>query len=113
MASADPAAHQPCPTDGAEWVELFVKEMMSASNMDDAKVRASRVLEALEKSICARASTETAKSFLQVIFHLYFSLSYIVIAIQVSCKDGQALFLTVLSVCLIFSFPGCWFVRDV
>lgn len=54
------------PNDGADWVELFVREMMSASNMDDAKTRASRVLEVLEKSICARASAEAAQSFHQV-----------------------------------------------
>ncbi|XP_015867225.3 uncharacterized protein LOC107404747 [Ziziphus jujuba] len=53
------------PNDGADWVELFVREMMSASNMDDAKTRASRVLEVLEKSICARASAEAAQSFHQ------------------------------------------------
>lgn len=60
-------AKQNYPMDGAEWVELFVKEMMSASNIEDAKARASRVLEALEKSISARVSTETAQSFRQVI----------------------------------------------
>ncbi|XP_004287284.1 PREDICTED: uncharacterized protein LOC101311216 [Fragaria vesca subsp. vesca] len=53
------------PSQGADWVELFVREMMSASNMDDAKARASRVLEVLEKSICSRASTEAAQSFHQ------------------------------------------------
>ncbi|KAI4344169.1 hypothetical protein L6164_011429 [Bauhinia variegata] len=62
-APGDPIAGQNYPMDGAEWVELFVKEMMSASNMDDAKTRASRVLEALEKSICARASADTARNF--------------------------------------------------
>lgn len=41
-----------------EWAELLVNEMMSASNIDDAKARASRALEALEKSICARATEE-------------------------------------------------------
>ncbi|KDP30252.1 hypothetical protein JCGZ_17034 [Jatropha curcas] len=51
--------------DGAEWVELFVREMMSASNVDDARARASRVLEVLEKSISARAGAEAAKSFQQ------------------------------------------------
>lgn len=51
--------------DGAEWVELFVKEMMSASNVDDAKARASRALQVLEKAICARVSAETAQSFQQ------------------------------------------------
>ncbi|KAK1275549.1 hypothetical protein QJS04_geneDACA001544 [Acorus gramineus] len=51
------------PTDGSEWVELFVKEMMNASDICDAKARAARALEALEKSILARASTEAAESF--------------------------------------------------
>ncbi|KAJ9550960.1 hypothetical protein OSB04_015005, partial [Centaurea solstitialis] len=46
------------PVDGAEWVDLFVKEMLSASNMDDARTRASRALELLEKSIRERVSTE-------------------------------------------------------
>ncbi|KAB5514657.1 hypothetical protein DKX38_028563 [Salix brachista] len=51
--------------DGAEWVELFVREMMSASNIDDARARASRALEVLEKSICALAGAEAVKSFHQ------------------------------------------------
>ncbi|KAJ4916825.1 Ubiquitin system component Cue protein [Raphanus sativus] len=41
--------------DGNEWVELFVREMANASDMKDAKDRASRALQALEKSINARA----------------------------------------------------------
>lgn len=65
VAPDGPAAKQNHPMDGAEWVELFVKEMMSASNIDDAKARASRALEVLEKAICARVSAETAKSFHQ------------------------------------------------
>ncbi|KAJ8528175.1 hypothetical protein K7X08_021867 [Anisodus acutangulus] len=51
--------------DSTEWVELFVGEMMSASNIDDAKARASRALEVLEKSICARVTEATACSFQQ------------------------------------------------
>ncbi|KAL2463032.1 Ubiquitin system component Cue protein [Forsythia ovata] len=51
------------PLDGAEWVELFVKEMMSASSIDDARVRATRVLESLEKSISDRAGAEAAQNF--------------------------------------------------
>ncbi|KAL9260036.1 hypothetical protein AKJ16_DCAP05293 [Drosera capensis] len=51
--------------DGAEWVELFVREMMSASNIDDARVRAARALEALEKSIFSRATAEAAQNFQQ------------------------------------------------
>ncbi|KAH0917913.1 hypothetical protein HID58_025573 [Brassica napus] len=46
--------------DGTEWVELFVREMMSASDMNDAKDRASTALEALDKSIKARAGADAA-----------------------------------------------------
>ncbi|GAB4850067.1 hypothetical protein Ancab_029364 [Ancistrocladus abbreviatus] len=58
----DPAARQNLPADGGEWVELFVREMMSATSVDDARTRASRVLEVLEKSITARAHAEAADS---------------------------------------------------
>ncbi|KAL8158722.1 hypothetical protein V2J09_000259 [Rumex salicifolius] len=51
--------------DGAQWVELFVKEMISATNMDDARIRAARALEALEKSISAHSSAEVAQNFHQ------------------------------------------------
>ncbi|XP_009602661.1 uncharacterized protein [Nicotiana tomentosiformis] len=50
------------PADGAEWVELFVREMMSATSIDDARARASRVLESLEKSISS-GSAEAAQNF--------------------------------------------------
>ncbi|KAL5212009.1 hypothetical protein ABZP36_022856 [Zizania latifolia] len=43
---------------GSEWVELFVREMMSALDIDDARARASRALEALEKSILDQVGTE-------------------------------------------------------
>ena len=62
----DPSASKVFQLDGPEWVELFVREMMSSSNIDDARARASRTLEILEKSICARASAEAAQSFHQV-----------------------------------------------
>ncbi|KAH9653315.1 CUE domain-containing protein [Citrus sinensis] len=61
----DPSASKVFQLDGPEWVELFVREMMSSSNIDDARARASRALEILEKSICARASAEAAQSFHQ------------------------------------------------
>uniref|UniRef100_A0A7N0TBL7 CUE domain-containing protein n=1 Tax=Kalanchoe fedtschenkoi TaxID=63787 RepID=A0A7N0TBL7_KALFE len=51
--------------DGAQWVELFVSEMKCASNMDDARARASRALEALEKSIVTCAGAEAVQSFEQ------------------------------------------------
>ncbi|MCD9638260.1 hypothetical protein HAX54_022112 [Datura stramonium] len=52
------AAKEPHMMEGTEWVELFVKEMMSASNIDDAKARASQALQVLEKSISAGATKE-------------------------------------------------------
>ncbi|KAL3532301.1 hypothetical protein ACH5RR_005822 [Cinchona calisaya] len=61
----DPSDAENLSLDNAEWVELFVKEMMSASNIDDAKARASRALEVLEKSIRVRATAEAAQSFQQ------------------------------------------------
>ncbi|KAJ4950751.1 hypothetical protein NE237_027583 [Protea cynaroides] len=61
--SEDPLDLNNLQMDGSEWVELFVREMMTASNMDDAKARASRVLEVLEKNIHARAGAEAAQSF--------------------------------------------------
>ncbi|PON90073.1 Ubiquitin system component Cue [Trema orientale] len=59
--SENPSAH--LPVDGAEWVNLFVNEMMNATSPDDVRARASRVLEILEKSISARAGAEAAQSF--------------------------------------------------
>ncbi|KAL8136855.1 hypothetical protein V2J09_002856 [Rumex salicifolius] len=53
------------PRDGTEWVELFVKEMASAANLDDARVRATRALESLEKSITTRVSSEVSHEFRQ------------------------------------------------
>ncbi|TVU08287.1 hypothetical protein EJB05_41687 [Eragrostis curvula] len=47
---------------GPEWVELFVREMTNASDIDDARARASRALEALEKSILERAGAEATQN---------------------------------------------------
>ncbi|KAK9281297.1 hypothetical protein L1049_004194 [Liquidambar formosana] len=60
-ASQNPAF--PLPVDGMGWVDLFVREMMGATSVDDARSRATRVLEILEKSISARASAEATQSF--------------------------------------------------
>ncbi|KAK9690405.1 hypothetical protein RND81_09G125500 [Saponaria officinalis] len=49
--------------DGTQWVELFVQEMMSATSVDDARGRAARVLEALEKSIRANHSAGAADAY--------------------------------------------------
>ncbi|XP_057490364.1 uncharacterized protein LOC130776228 isoform X3 [Actinidia eriantha] len=61
----DPSAPPNLSMDGADWVELFVREMTNASNMDDARARASRALEVLEKSISAHATAEAAQAFHQ------------------------------------------------
>ncbi|KAL8158721.1 hypothetical protein V2J09_000258 [Rumex salicifolius] len=39
--------------------------MMSDTNLDDARARAVRALEALEKSICSRAGAKAANNFQQ------------------------------------------------
>lgn len=54
------------PSSGAEWVELLVGQVLNASNVEDAKARVSQALEALEKSICANATEEAARSFQKV-----------------------------------------------
>ncbi|KAL4274174.1 hypothetical protein S83_005901 [Arachis hypogaea] len=46
------------PKDGAEWVDFFVRGMMVATSVDDARFRAARMLEALEKSVSSRVSAE-------------------------------------------------------
>ncbi|KAL6495857.1 hypothetical protein OROGR_030420 [Orobanche gracilis] len=59
----EPGPQNNVPVDGAEWVDLVVKEMMSATSIDDAKSRAARILEILEKSIRVQASAQTAEGF--------------------------------------------------
>lgn len=65
-ASENPSVPSNLPVDGAEWVELFVREMMSANSVDDARARAAKVLEVLEKSISARAGAEATQNFQKV-----------------------------------------------
>ncbi|CAK8574631.1 unnamed protein product [Lathyrus sativus] len=50
------------PADGAEWIDFFVREMMVATSVDDARARAARMLEVLEKSISERAKAEATDS---------------------------------------------------
>lgn len=49
-----------------EWVDLFVREMMNASDIDDARARASRALEFFEKSIMDRAGAEVLPNLQKV-----------------------------------------------
>lgn len=59
------------PKNGAEWVEMFVSEMTNATSIDDARSRAMRLLESLEKSISANASSEVAQGFQKVRIHFF------------------------------------------
>jgi hypothetical protein len=54
----------------SEWVELFVKEMMSSSDIDDARARASRALDVFEKSIMDRVGAEAVQSLHRVLQHV-------------------------------------------
>ncbi|KAK9066293.1 hypothetical protein SSX86_013614 [Deinandra increscens subsp. villosa] len=56
------SVHANTPRNGAEWVELFVNEMMNATSVDDARSRAMRMLESLEKSIKERSGGEAAQN---------------------------------------------------
>ncbi|GMI73093.1 hypothetical protein like AT5G32440 [Hibiscus trionum] len=58
-----PSAPETLPVDGAQWVDLFVREMLGASSVDDAKARTSKLLEVLEKSISKHVAEEAAQSF--------------------------------------------------
>ncbi|XP_024979983.1 uncharacterized protein LOC112516951 [Cynara cardunculus var. scolymus] len=58
----NPSANDNIPKSGAEWVELFVTEMTSATSIDDARLRAMRVLESLERSISEHAGGEAAEN---------------------------------------------------
>uniref|UniRef100_A0A0E0LTN4 CUE domain-containing protein n=1 Tax=Oryza punctata TaxID=4537 RepID=A0A0E0LTN4_ORYPU len=62
-----PSESVPCPenflSNGSEWVELLVNEMTSASNMDDAKSRATRVLEAFEKAVVSHVNAQGPYDF--------------------------------------------------
>ncbi|XP_056167627.1 uncharacterized protein LOC115678393 [Syzygium oleosum] len=56
------------PVDGAGWVDVFVKEMTSATSLEDARARATRVLEFFEQSVSGQAGAETVKSLQKVPF---------------------------------------------
>ncbi|GLJ15800.1 hypothetical protein SUGI_0260460 [Cryptomeria japonica] len=45
------------PVNGSDWVQLLLQEMQNASDMDDARLRASRALVALENAIVARTGS--------------------------------------------------------
>ncbi|TKW32149.1 hypothetical protein SEVIR_2G151000v4 [Setaria viridis] len=51
------------PSSSTQWSEVLVKEMMSASNTDDAKARASGVLEVFERAMTSRIGAEALQNF--------------------------------------------------
>ncbi|KAH8508337.1 hypothetical protein H0E87_010457 [Populus deltoides] len=59
----NPVPKNPVPASGEQWVDLLVKEMTSATSVDDAKSRAGRVLEMLQKVISDQVTEEAAKGF--------------------------------------------------
>lgn len=73
-ASENRSASNDLPADGAEWVDLFVREMMSAISVDDARIRASRILEVLERSISGRVSAEATHVIQKV--YAYATINY-------------------------------------
>lgn len=54
------------PASADDWVSLIVREVTQSTGTDDAKLRTGRVLEALEKTLSARAHDEAAKKFQEV-----------------------------------------------
>ncbi|KAI4380460.1 hypothetical protein MLD38_006650 [Melastoma candidum] len=69
LGTNDQSALQTSPHLNAEWVELFVREMASATNMNDARARAIMALELLEKSILAGAAGEVSQQENVVLKH--------------------------------------------
>jgi hypothetical protein len=67
--TGNPSTTDNCQTSNhsSEWVELFVREMMSSSHIDDARARASRALEAFEKSTMERTGVEAVQNLHEVI----------------------------------------------
>ncbi|CAI9782447.1 unnamed protein product [Fraxinus pennsylvanica] len=61
----EPSAGCNLPLDGAEWVDLLVREVINASNVKDAKMRVSQALELLEKSIFAHATASASAQNMQ------------------------------------------------
>ncbi|KAJ4826973.1 hypothetical protein Tsubulata_008841 [Turnera subulata] len=48
---------------GGEWVEFFLKEMLSAASIEDAKSRAARAVEALEQAVAGRTREDAARRY--------------------------------------------------
>lgn len=86
-----PTLNNHLPADGAEWIEFFVREMMVATSVDDARARAARMLEVLEKSISERARAEATDALQKVLILKPFKIHVI---------DQTLMFCVSLSECL-------------
>lgn len=75
----------PSGSGGSQWVELFVQEMMNASDMDDARSRATTALQVLEKSIISRASPETTHNVQKVL--ISFSSYFLLLKLRPTCLN--------------------------
>lgn len=86
VSEEQPALNNHLPADGAEWIDFFVREMMVATSVDDARARAARMLEVLEKSISERAKAE-ATDALQKVFILEPFKIYVINQTLMSCMS--------------------------
>ncbi|KAJ4972375.1 hypothetical protein NE237_005474 [Protea cynaroides] len=62
------------PTDGSAWVDIFVQEMMNAVDLDDARSRATRILEAFERNVVARSRASEEQEHTSLREHLHILL---------------------------------------
>eukprot|EP00898_Chlorokybus_atmophyticus_P008957 jgi/Chlat1/9062/Chrsp94S08321 len=65
-AASAAASEQTRPLEGAEWVEIVVQEMAAATDMQDARARASRILERFEQFMREHVGAAARKEFLQL-----------------------------------------------
>ncbi|KAF8397517.1 hypothetical protein HHK36_016434 [Tetracentron sinense] len=59
------------PTDGSKWVDIFVQEMKNATDLDDARGRAARILEAFERSVVSHSNAAEEQEFASLKEHLH------------------------------------------
>lgn len=55
---------------GSSWVDIFVQEMMSASDWDDVRGRAMKILEVFERNVVAQTTAAVEVSHLNTKFLL-------------------------------------------
>lgn len=75
MPTEDHTVQGNIPIDGVHWVDMFVREMMSATSIDDARARASRLLATLEKTISVQTGVEAAQNIQKVGIVVYHMIS--------------------------------------